>query len=158
MYYHQLNTISGARKNILNYVESNDKWFFNTGFDILKIPNDLLDTNLLSLKTALNGNVVVLKMVPRTFYRFHTDTSRYCAVNLLLTGFDSNCYFGDQTADEEVIENVTELQYDPDRYYLLNTRKKHAVRNGNEIRYMLSMGFNDHKYEIVKKWCEDHKV
>jgi hypothetical protein len=158
MYYHQLNTVSQARKNILNYVESNDKWFFNTGFDILKIPNDLLDTNLLSLKTALNGNVVVLKMVPRTFYRFHTDTSRYCAVNLLLTGFDSNCYFGDQTADEEVIENVTELQYDPDRYYLLNTRKKHAVRNGNEIRYMLSMGFNDHKYEIVKKWCEDHKV
>ena len=158
MYYHQLNTVSQARKNILNYVESNDKWFFNTGFDILKIPNDLLDTDLLSLKTALNGNVVVLKMVPRTFYRFHTDTSRYCAVNLLLTGFDSNCYFGDQTADEEVIENVTELQYDPDRYYLLNTRKKHAVRNGNEIRYMLSMGFNDHKYEIVKKWCEDHKV
>jgi hypothetical protein len=152
MYYYQLNTVSTIRTNILKYVESNDQWFSSTGFDILKIPNELLDTTLLSMKTELNGNVVALKMMPRTFYRFHVDARRYCAVNLLLTGFDSKCYFGDQTDDEEVIENVTELQYDLDRYYLLNTRKKHAVMNGNTVRYMLSMGFNDYNYETVKQY------
>jgi hypothetical protein len=158
MYYHQLNTVSTVRANILNYVESNDQWYSSTGFDVLKIPNELLDTDLSSLKTALNGNAIALKMMPNTFYRFHIDARRYCALNLLLTGFDSNCYFGDQTDDEEVIENVTELRYDLDRYYLLNTRKKHAVRNGNAVRYMLSIGFNDHDYETVKKWCQEHAV
>lgn len=158
MNYYPLTTSSTSRSKILNYVESSDQWFSSNGFDILKIPNNLLDTFLLLMKTELNGGAIVFKMAPHTFYRFHTDAHRQCAINLLLTGFDSNCYYGDQTDNEEVIENVTELQYELDRYYLLNTRRKHAVRNGSEVRYLLSIGFNDYDYETVKQWCQDHTV
>jgi hypothetical protein len=158
MSYYPLNTVSTFRSQILNYAESGDQWFSSNGFDILRISNDLLDPALLQLKLDLNGSAIVFKMMPNTFYRFHTDERRRCAINLLLTGFDSNCYFGDQTHNEEVIENVTELQYELDRYYLLNTNKKHAVRNGNSIRYLLSIGFNDHDYGTVKQYCENHKL
>jgi hypothetical protein len=158
MNYYPLNTVSTARSQILNYVETSDQWFSSNGFDILKLSNDLLDPALLRLKLELNGSAIVFKMMPHTFYRFHTDERRRCAINLLLTGFDSNCYFGDQTNNEEVIENVTELQYELDRYYLLNTHKKHAVRNGNSIRYLLSIGFNDHDYDTVKQYCENQRI
>jgi hypothetical protein len=158
MNYYQLNTVSTGRSDILNYVESSDQWFSSNGFNILKIPNNLLDTLLLKIKFKFNGNAIVFKMISNTFYRFHTDERRQCAINLLLTGFNSNCYYGDQTDNEEVIENVTELKYELDQYYLLNTHKKHAVRNGNNIRYLLSIGFNDYDYETVKKYCQDHGV
>lgn len=156
MNYYSLNTVSTVRSDILNYVESSDKWFTSNGFEILSIPNKLLDTLLLNIK--FNGSAIVFKMNPNTFYRFHTDERRQCAINLLLTGFDSNCYYGDQTDNEEVFENVTELKYELDRYYLLNTHKKHAVRNGNNVRYLLSIGFTNHDYETVKKYCEDHRI
>ena len=158
MNYYPLNTVSTVKSNILNYVESSDQWFSSNGFDILKIPNNLLDTTLLKIKFKFNGSAIVFKMNPNTFYRFHTDERIQCAINLLLTGLDSNCYYGDQTDNEEVIENVTELKYESDRYYLLNTRKKHAVRNGNNVRYLLSMGFNNYDYDTVKKYCQDQKI
>jgi len=158
MSYYPLNTASTVRTQMLNYVESSDRWYFSNGFDILKLPNDLLDPALLQLKLDLNGSTIVFKMMPHTFYRFHTDQNRRCAINLLLTGFDSNCYFGDQTDNEEVIENITELPYELDRYYLLNTHKKHAVRNGKDIRYLVSIGFHDHDYETVKQYCQDQQI
>jgi hypothetical protein len=158
MNYYSLNTVSTVKSNILNYVETSDQWFSSNGFDILKIPNNLLDTTLLTIKFKFNGSAIVFKMNPNTFYRFHTDEHRQCAINLLLTEVDSNCYFGDQTDNEEVIENVTELKYESDRYYLLNTRKKHAVRNGNNVRYLLSMGFNNYDYETVKRYCQDQLI
>jgi hypothetical protein len=158
MNYYPLNKVSTVRSNILNYVESSDKWFTSNGFDLLKIPDNLLDILLLTIKFKFNGSPVVFKMHPNTFYRFHTDERRQCAINLLLTGVDSNCYFGDQTDNEEVIENVTELKYELDRYYLLNTRKKHAVRNGNNVRYLLSIGFNNYDYETVKKYYQDQLI
>ena len=158
MNYYPLNTVSTVKSNILNYVESSDQWFTSNGFDILKIPDNLLDTVLTTIKFKFNGSAIVFKMRANTFYRFHTDERRQCAINLLLTGLDSNCYYGDQTDSEEVIENVTELKYELDRYYLLNTRKKHAVRNGNNVRYLLSIGFNNYDYDTVKKYCNDQKI
>jgi hypothetical protein len=158
MNYYPLNTTSTVRTDILNYVESSNQWFVSNGFNILKIPNNLLDPVLLKIKFKFNGNAVIFKMMPNTFYRFHSDEHRQCAINLLLTDVDSNCYYGEQTDNEEIIENVTELKYDLDRYYLLNTHKKHAVRNGNNIRYLLSIGFNKYDYETVKKYCQDWKV
>ena len=158
MNYYQLNAISNKRNKILEYVQASDQWISTNGFSILKIPDNFLDTDLLRTKFKFYGNCIVFKMQPNTFYRFHIDESRQCAINLVLSGFDSNCYYGEQTDNEEVIENVSELKYELDRYYLLNTRRKHAVRNGNNVRYLLSIGFNNYDYETVKLYCQEQQV
>jgi hypothetical protein len=158
MNFFQLNTISTKRTELLDYIENADGWFVSNGFNILRIPDRVLDIKILKLKLKFDGTPIVFKMMPNTFYRFHTDENRQCAINLLLTGFESNCYFGEQTSNEEVIENVTELKYDQDKYYLLNTRKKHAVRNGKDIRYIISIGFNSYDFETVNSYCRDNNL
>lgn len=150
---------SNARLLLLNYAKiPSVNWFHKNAFDILPVPLELLDDTMLKMKLKFNSSPVIFRMQPWQFYRFHIDAARGCAINLFLDGADSETYYGDETPDEEIL-NITELKYEIDHYYLLNTKIKHCVINRNNIRYMFSMGFPlPLLFDDVKEFCYQNGI
>ncbi len=153
----QLSTGSTCTAEILKFAESNTNWLHKNAFDLVVVPFHILanDSIIKRISNEFNSTPVIFKMPPWQFYRFHTDAARGCALNLFLSGADSQTYYGEDTPDEEVV-TITELNYQKDCYYLLNTQIKHAVINRNNVRYMFSLGINA-DYAAVRDFClENH--
>ena len=153
--YIKLKTASISRLALLEYSRSITNWRHKHAFDLATIPHDIIqDYSLKLLINEFGGPSVVFRMDPWRFYRFHTDAVRKCAINMLLSGTDSNMYFGTETEDEEMLI-INELKYQMDSLYLINTHLKHSVTNRTEVRYMFSMSFNeDVGFDQVKSFCQ----
>ncbi len=151
----KLKTQSTLKNSLLNFAESNKNWIHRNAFDLIVVPLYLVKDDPVVGKMVNHFNVkpVIFKMKPWQFYKFHVDAVRNCALNLFLSGEDSQTYYGEPTEDEEIM-NIVELVYDPDCYYLLNTKTKHAVVNRNNVRYMFSLGFDSTvEYQTVRTFC-----
>jgi hypothetical protein len=158
MRFLNLQSTSKIKQQLLDLVQTDRSEFDSNGFKIIMVPDKIImaDRVLARLKLKFKGQAIIFHMQPNTFYRFHTDQTRKCAINMLISGETSHCYYGDETSSEEVIDNVSELKYQDSRYYLLNTQLKHAVLNFNNHRYMLSLGFKDFDYTTIKNYCEEN--
>lgn len=158
-YYLKLATSSKCKSKLTEFANNNSTaWFSKNAFGVAVVPEYLIkdDDILIKLKKQFNAVPVIFRMPPWQFYRFHTDAIRSCALNLFLEGSDSQTYYGTDTPDEEIM-NITELVYEPDCYYLLNTHVKHAVVNRNNTRYMFSMGFNmPLNYDTIRGFCQEN--
>ena len=95
---------------------------------------------------------VLFKSEPESMYIFHRDRgNRPAALNLLLgepnsdTLFMGNMIFRNQY-------KLLKVDYKPDRYYLLNTSRQHAVMNYGIDRYVMSLSpperYLDPGYEL----------
>lgn len=159
--YLKLNSTSNLRDSLLTFAKnSTTNWIRKNGFDIAMVPRHLIENDAVVSKLSLKFKSVpvIFRMPAWQFYRFHTDEVRSCALNMLLEGDDSQTYYGTTTDDEELM-NITELIYERDTYYLLNTHIKHAVVNRNNVRYMFSMGFNDPlTFNLVVNFCQEHSL
>jgi hypothetical protein len=149
------NLVSALSDFSLNHSTS---WIHKNAFDIAMVPLYLAhgDSVFSQLITKFKAVPIIFRMQPWQFYRFHIDAARYSAINVLISGKDSQTYFGADTGDEELL-NITELNYDDNCLYLLNTRVKHGVINRQNTRYMFSLGFNE-EYREIKKFVEDHRL
>lgn len=156
--YCKLDTVDSYSQDLTSQIFSRNDWFSSNGFDILKIDLSFFkDSKLFPVIKQYNAVPLIFKMNPMTWYDWHTDSTRQCAINMLLTGFNSHCFFGDR--ENRDIVNLTELKYDSDCYYLLNTQEKHAVLNFNETRYLLSIGFNSpNTYSNILQTCKEYKL
>lgn len=148
-YFYRLSFQDNLSSQLLTEAQTNTRWMTSHGFDILNLsPLIFRDSPLFNLIATKKGKPSILKMNPMTWYDWHTDETRRCAINMLVEGFDSQCFFGNRK-DRDIV-NITELKYEPHTYYLFNTQIKHAVLNLNNVRYMLSIGFNDpNTYESI---------
>lgn len=160
-YYLKLNTTTQLKVPLLEFAKSPaTNWIRRNAFDIAMVPKSLINNDDV-IKTILqkfNATPIIFRMSPWQFYRFHTDAARSCALNLFLDGHDSQTYYGEKTDSEEVT-TITELVYDENCFYLLNTHLKHAVINRNNTRYMFSMGFSDTSdYTAVKEFCQKNNL
>jgi hypothetical protein len=136
-------------------IQSNSGWFESNGFEILNLPLHIfVETKLFPVIQQFKGTPLIFKLNPMTWYDWHTDETRQCAINMLIEGTDSQTFFGNRLS-RDIVE-LTELTYEPFRYYLINTQQKHAVLNLNNTRYMLSIGFNKpYTFENVLGFCKD---
>ena len=156
--FYKLESEDNLIDTLLLEIKSRSDWFSSNGFDILKLPAKLFQEHrLFSLISKCNGSPLIFKLNPMTWYDWHTDENRQCAINMLIDGVDSKTFFGNRVS-RDIIE-LTELVYDPLRYYLINTQQKHAVLNLNNTRYMLSIGFdNPYTFENVLEFCKDKNL
>ena len=116
--------------------------------EIINIINDIGDCNRLA----------IYRFFEKECYGWHVDTIRESSINMLLTGFDSMCIF-DNPVKNRRFNNITRLQHDPNRYYLMNVSKMHTVYNfGNETRHVLSIGLPGVKYEDACKYLQDRNL
>ena len=115
--------------------------------------------NILGIKNKKNLAGLIFKMKPKTFYVPHTDTNRTHTINLLLNDeCESTTFFvKDEFRPSQV--NVEFLEYDKDKYYVLNTQELHSVVNKNQDRYVFSFGNNKISYdEVVKSVDKEYKL
>lgn len=161
MNYFKLNAKSELRELLLDLAKTSTLWKNEHSIDILDLTKHSIDydsTINYFLKT-FEAKPILLRLPPNTFYRFHIDATRKCAINMLLEGNDSHCYFGKITEHEEVINNITELKYDENCYYLFNTLEKHAILNLNNYRYLLSVGIEKHNFfTVLEKYKEQFQI
>lgn len=139
-------------------IQTRSDWFESNGFQILKLPLTLfVGHRLFPLISKFNGSPLIFKLNPMTWYDWHTDEIRQCAINMLIEGTDSKTFFGNRLS-RDIVE-LTEIVYDPLCYYLINTQQKHAVLNLNNTRYMLSIGFKKpNTFEDILEFCKDNSL
>jgi hypothetical protein len=141
-FFFEVPTTSCISKAALAYAKSQDVWHKYYNFEAVFLPSEIAAQEPLLLWLANNGfdfQVGILCIRPNTCYRWHKDTDRLVGINMLLSGGDSKCLFADST--DAVTFNVTELAYQPDKYYVFNTQADHTVLNFSGDRYVLSVEF-----------------
>ena len=161
--FYELNCKLDVEKFLIYEKEHRGLWFFDYGFDILPLPRRILEDHpLIEVIKKFQVLPALLRVPPWTFYNFHVDTKRQCAINSLVAGYDSNCYFGsDVYRNEKIIhelENVVPLDYQLGSCYVFNTKHRHGVINRAETRLTLSIGFNYHSYEEVLAYCQQRDL
>lgn len=85
----------------------------------------------------------IFRFDPNTCYAWHKDdTARSCAINMLLDGTDSKTYFGIRSNDAVQIYSLMHIEtvnYELDKFVLLNTNHYHTVFNLDNDRYLLTI-------------------
>lgn len=110
------------------------------------VPVDLLrkDAGIMKLIDRFSiqehNRVSIFKFPPNTCYHWHMDGIRSCAINMLLSGFDSKTYFGRRMGGGKYVADLESLPYQSHTYYFFNTGVMHTVFNFSEERYLLSLG------------------
>jgi len=152
-YFYQL-TIQDDLLSALREESKKEGWQEKYNFPIRVLPPVFFkDSLLFKLILKFNGTPVIIKLEPMTWYNWHIDAVRQCSINMLIEGKDSQSFFGEKVNSD--ILALTELIYEPNIYYLLNTQKTHAVLNRHNIRYMLSIGFEyPNTYELILTECK----
>lgn len=104
-----------------------------------------------------NQKISVLKFDANSCYTWHTDGIRSCAINMLLTGYDSLTLFGKR--DSMFYKNLERLTYVPNRYFFLDTSKSHTVLNFSEDRYIVSIGIaQEYSREMVREFIRENNI
>ncbi len=100
-------------------------------------------------------SVHIFMLRPWSHYQLHTDKFRSASINMLINpGADSISYF--QTSEFYKLQcSITELQYEPLRYYLFNSRIPHAMTNRDSERYLLSISLK-YDYATMKGLLADY--
>jgi hypothetical protein len=146
-YFFETNYKSTIAQDLLDFALDKETDYsrgsVSQGFLVAKVPDYIiLKDQFLSdlIRIKISNNARIFKMLPYTCYNWHTDTNRGCAINMILSGFDSHCYFGKYQSSS--LLEYRELVYKPNVYYLFNTEQLHTVINGSQDRYILSIGYH----------------
>lgn len=146
-FFHNLDyTVSSSLvDNLIEFINNAPPhdWKILYEFQRLTVPESILTVdpvmyNLVQHFGSLN-RIGIFRYSPNYAFKWHTDPSRDASINLLLTGYDSLCLFGDGLSNGG-IENVTKLSYKKCAPAILNTSKYHTIINFSEKRYLLSIG------------------
>lgn len=123
------------------------------GFNLLDLPAYLFkdESKLFSMINEFDGRPVIIKMNPMTFYNWHTDVGRNCAINMLVENVKSHCIFTENNNVNS--RSIVELAYKPLKYYLFNTQIEHSVLNFEKPRYLLSITFKEKNYDELLDYC-----
>lgn len=159
MNFIRLKPKSQIATELLTVAQGKDPWMDYYNFKAKLVPPEIVARDMFLLELAKIHPLVmgVLKMEPNTVYNWHTDSTRGCTINMLLSFDDiSHCLFTERP--EDVQSQTQELHYEPYTYYLFNTQSSHMVINGYSVRYLaslefadgLDLGFNKLKAELGK--------
>lgn len=152
--------LKGTFENTAQLLElARDKpWEYQHESVILRVPDELGDlcSTLKQLRESFEGSkYFLLKSEPYTFYSWHTDSVRGCAVNMLLQGFDSHSdfYIGHR---KDLMHTIQPLRYQPSKLYLYNTSVDHSMTNYAGERLLFSMTiYKPITYRQVVERCEE---
>lgn len=107
------------------------------------------DEPILEVIQAFNLMPKILMIQPNHIYNWHRDSYRATAFNLMLSNDDNYlvmfCYDKEKNQvppKGSVYFPYVKLEYQPNKFYLLNTQVPHnSINYGTEPRYVLSMGY-----------------
>lgn len=122
------------------------------------------DPVLSALQKHFDAPSAFFRFPPNTLTNWHRDARRSCAVNILLAGTGHTLFHKELTAESPLLD-IEELEYEPGRMYLLDTKREHAVLNLEGERYIFTMSLRfDSVYQEasafpeVLSWCREHNL
>lgn len=146
-YYYEIPTVSTISSALMEVMRNDTIPFTNAyAWNGKEIPTSLLVTDpfLASLMRVYPFRAGVICMDADTCYRWHVDTDRGLALNMLLSpSSNSFCAFRPLQATEERNHPILKLNYKPDTYYLLNVKQYHTVFNFDKPRYLFTAQFDN---------------
>ena len=156
MNFYEIQTISSIYDEVKEICDD-DGWSFYCDFYTKVLPIELIykDPFLSWLYNKYEFRLGALKMEPNTFYKWHMEGIRGCAINMMASdNSHSHCLFAGKKQNESSYY-VDELSYKHKTYYLLNNQKYHCVLNLNTTRYIMTTEFVKHKNELNYLEVED---
>jgi hypothetical protein len=164
MYYKQLNVSSNITDNLKKKIETTreEQWKITLEQEMIKLTIDDFspDPAIKQLITDIGNDnrLAIYRFFGKECYNWHIDAIRDSSINMLLTGFDSMCIFGNPAKNRR-FTNIVRLQHKPAQYYIMDVKKMHTVYNfGDETRYILSVGLPGITYEGACKYLQDHNL
>ena len=139
----------------LDFALSVEKYNHYLGFGKFTIVDDLLVRDAATAKLfELFGDIQtrILKTPPGFIFNWHIDpgTDRQCVLNLSLTPGIGNTFFIGNTTIHHNWNSILELDYEPNRWYLLNTSSRHCFLNlSDQDRYVLSVDIKNTDYKTA---------
>jgi len=149
-YFYEVSVKSQIAGELLSFARSITRWERSYNFDAVEVPQELLTkdpvmSRLLKDYTFIAG---ILRMSANTCYQWHVDAERQVGFNMLLEDVGgSHCIFAENTSEQ--VFPITELKYQPDTYYVLNTQKPHMVTNFTTPRYLFTVKFEKKDRQMV---------
>jgi len=134
-------------------------WIQYYNFNTLPVSDGvlMLDPVLRGLREKRSFRGGVLALAANTCYKWHADTDRRAAINMLIyDNGNSRCLFSSE--DFGVVNKFVELKYAPATYYAFNTQELHTVLNFEAPRFVLSIEFTNEDRELTyDQLCSDLK-
>jgi hypothetical protein len=130
----------------LTIVQDDLKWEEHFGFDAFELSLD----SVIQLEPALKAvddkhkiqRIGILRTHAKSMYDWHVDEFRLSCINLLISqDHHSHTLFGMQRNYANKV--ITELEYEPNTFYLFNNQIQHCVINLDRPRYLLSLYFEE---------------
>lgn len=119
-------------------------WAPYIGWDVVVVDKEefIREPALRDIDSQFTINrAAILKTDPYQLYAWHKDEYRGVCINMILTPeWPSHCLFG---RDKDYTNKYfTELNYEPDTFYVFNNQVSHCVINFDQPRYMFSVEFS----------------
>lgn len=160
-FFHNMQSTSTLTEHLRNRIKlaKEEDWVDIIEMSCLLLTLDDFKTEpkLVDLINTMNchNKLAIYRFKPNTCYKWHIDhAGRNSCINMLIDGYDSLTMFGTPTKNGR-FENITKVNYETNKYVLLNVHKFHIVFNFSEDRYILSIGipspitYNDAKQYII---------
>lgn len=136
-------------------------WQEHFGFDCVEIDRRWIDREP-ALKAVHSLHQIrqlgLLRVQAKSMYDWHVDGYRHSCLNMLISeNHNSITLFGRQR--NYVNKDITQLQYEPDTYYLFNNQMEHCIINLDGDRYLFSLYFEEEiPYYQLKALLEENNV
>jgi hypothetical protein len=123
------------------------------GLELIK-QDPLLD----NLRIKFNGIMRLYMFPSMTVYNWHRDVEMGCSINLVMEDYDSHTLFN-PTDKKEILDNVVELKYEKNKWYLFNSQILHSVVNVDpRDRLLLTITFPKHvQYQEILDFLKSEK-
>jgi len=145
--YYQLNSLPDYLEEITNF-SKNACWQWVPFMHLSKeFQNDIglkiteKDVMLSDLRNSFNGTLRLYMFPNNSVYNWHKDSNIGCSLNLIFDEYNSFTLFNSSNKTG-IVDSVTELKYQKNRWYLFNSQVLHSVINMDaKKRFLLTFTF-----------------
>lgn len=162
-YFHEIDTQSTFIQAYFAKNLNKAKWQKYHDFNSWQMPNEVWEAEkpLSEINKQFKiKQAGVISINSNTIYDWHKDEKRGAAINMILQTNHSHTLF--KQDEGQVVQEIKELKYKPNTFYLFNTQALHCVINFNEPRYLFSCEFEENKknlsYLKILTWIKKNKL
>lgn len=99
------------------------------------------DKMLSRLQSKFDAEMRLYMFPSMTVYNWHRDVEMGCSLNLVMDDYSAHTLFN-PSDKKEIIDNVVELKYEKNKWYLFNSQILHSVINvDSKDRVLLTINF-----------------
>lgn len=146
-FYYKIEQMPSYLDQVKEYAKTaNWTWvpFMNISIDFQKTLGLQLikkDKMLSGLQSNFYAEMRLYMFPSMTVYNWHRDVEMGCSLNLVMDDYSAHTLFN-PSDKKEIIDNVVELKYEKNKWYLFNSQILHSVINvDSKDRVLLTITF-----------------